>query len=155
MQSTYLLECYQSMHFWGNFKKKRKDISDHVQYIMSQGTQWNHQIMYQNSMYYTIARVLLQIRACLLLWVRVYSEATLCLIVCDPMECSLPDSSVHGISQARVLEWVANSFSSESSRPGIKHVSPALVGGFFIAEPPGKPSCYWAVSQMLSFPFTL
>ena len=35
----------------------------------------------------------------------------LCLTLCDPMECSPPGSSVHGISQARVLEWVAISFS--------------------------------------------
>ena len=33
------------------------------------------------------------------------------LTVCDPMDCSLPDSSVHGILQARVLEWVAIAFS--------------------------------------------
>ena len=36
-----------------------------------------------------------------------------CLILCNPMDCSLPGSSVHGISQARILEWVAISFSSE------------------------------------------
>ena len=33
-----------------------------------------------------------------------------CLTLCDPMDCSLQDSSVHGIFQARVLEWVAISF---------------------------------------------
>ena len=43
--------------------------------------------------------------------------AQLCLTLCDPMECSLPGSSVHGILQARILEWVAISFSRESSRP--------------------------------------
>ena len=31
-----------------------------------------------------------------------------CLILCDPMDCSLPGSSVYGIFQARVLEWVAS-----------------------------------------------
>ena len=40
------------------------------------------------------------------------------LTLCDPMVCSLPGSSVHGIFQARVLEWVAISFSRGSSRPG-------------------------------------
>ena len=35
-----------------------------------------------------------------------------CPTLCEPMDCSLPDSSVHGISQARILEWVAISFSS-------------------------------------------
>ena len=37
--------------------------------------------------------------------------------VCDPMDCSLPGSSVYGIFQARVLEWVAISFSRGSSLP--------------------------------------
>ena len=40
-----------------------------------------------------------------------------CLTLCDLMACSLPGSSVHGIFQARVLEWVAISFSREFSRP--------------------------------------
>ena len=35
--------------------------------------------------------------------------------LCDPMNCSPPDSSVHGISQSRILEWVAVSFSRGSS----------------------------------------
>ena len=37
--------------------------------------------------------------------------------LCDPMDCSLPGSSLHGILQARVLEWVAISFSRVSSQP--------------------------------------
>ena len=40
-----------------------------------------------------------------------------CLTLCDPMDSSLPDSSVVGIFQARILEWVAISFSRGSSRP--------------------------------------
>ena len=39
-----------------------------------------------------------------------------CLTLCDPMDCSRPGSSVHGILQARILEWVAISFSRGSSR---------------------------------------
>ena len=47
-----------------------------------------------------------------------YSEVTQsCPTLCDPMDCSLPGSSVHGIFQARVLEWVAISFSRGSSQP--------------------------------------
>ena len=38
-------------------------------------------------------------------------------LFCDPIDCSLPGSSVHGISQARILEWVAISFSRGSSWP--------------------------------------
>ena len=40
-----------------------------------------------------------------------------CPTLCYPMDCSLPGSSVHGIFQARILEWVATSFSRGSSRP--------------------------------------
>ena len=43
--------------------------------------------------------------------VHLSSVAQSCLTVCDPMDCSLPVSSVHGILQARILEWVAISFS--------------------------------------------
>ena len=41
--------------------------------------------------------------------------AQLCLTLWDPMDCSLPGSSVHGILQARILEWFAISFSKGSS----------------------------------------
>ena len=44
-----------------------------------------------------------------------------CPTLCDPMACSLLDSSVHGILQARILEWVAISSSRE---PGIKFSTP-------------------------------
>ena len=40
-----------------------------------------------------------------------------CLILCDPMGCRLPDSAIHGIFQARILKWVALSFSWGSSQP--------------------------------------
>ena len=54
--------------------------------------------------------------------------------LCDPMDCSLPGSSVHGILQARVLHWVAISFSRD-----LEPTSPALACGFFTAESPVKP----------------
>ena len=43
------------------------------------------------------------------------SVAKSCLTFCDPKDCSPPGSSVHGISQARILEWVAISYSRVSS----------------------------------------
>ena len=49
-----------------------------------------------------------------------------CLTLCDPMDCSLPGSSVHGIFQVRVLEWVAIFFSGNLPDPGIEPGSPAL-----------------------------
>ena len=49
-----------------------------------------------------------------------------CPTLCDPMNCSPPGFSVHGILQARILVWVAISFFRGSSNPGIKPESPAL-----------------------------
>ena len=55
------------------------------------------------------------------------------------MDYSPPGSSVHGISQARILEQVAISSSRDLPYPGIEPMSPALIGGFFTTESPGKP----------------
>ena len=55
-------------------------------------------------------------------------------LFCDPMDSSLPGSSVHGIFQARILKCVAIFYSRGSSQPGIKPVSPitpALASVFF------------------------
>ena len=51
-----------------------------------------------------------------------------CPTLSDPMDCSLPGSSVHGIFQARILEWVAISSPGDLPEPRIKPVSPALAG---------------------------
>ena len=59
-------------------------------------------------------------RHCFRSWVYSESESEVsqpCPTFCDPMDCSLPASSVHGILQARTLEWVAISFTWGSSRP--------------------------------------
>ena len=67
-----------------------------------------------------------------------------CPTLCNPMDCSLPGPSVHGILQARILEWVAMPSSRGSSQPKdepTSPASPALAGRFFTAEPPGKPKC--------------
>ena len=51
-----------------------------------------------------------------------------------------PGSSVNGISQARILEWVAISPPvGDLPDPGMEPTSPALAGGSFTAEPPEKP----------------
>ena len=75
------------------------------------------------------------------------------LTLCDPMDCSLPDSSVHGILQARLLEQVAISSSKASFQPGdqtrISCVS-CLAGGFFTAEPLGKPPYKFLWMQSIS-----
>ena len=62
-----------------------------------------------------------------------------CPTLCDPVDCSLLGSSVHGILQARILEWVA--FPSS----GDLHHQPrslALQAGALVSEPPGKPEDY-------------
>ena len=63
-----------------------------------------------------------------------------CLSFCNPMGYSPPGSSVHGILRARLLKWVAISFSSGSQDPdpGIKPRSPALQEDSLPSEPPGK-----------------
>ena len=71
----------------------------------------------------------------------------------DPVDCSPPGSSVHGISQAWIMEWVAISFSMGSSQPGIEPMSPAspaLAGGIFTTEPPGKPFICLALLKIFS-----
>ena len=50
---------------------------------------------------------------------------------CDPVDCSPPGSSVHGIFQARILEWVAISFSRESSWPRNRTQVSCIAGRFF------------------------
>ena len=65
-----------------------------------------------------------------------------CTRLCDPMACSPPGSSVQRMLQARILEWVAISFSRGSSQPrDPTHVS-CIAGGFFTTESPGKPPVF-------------
>ena len=61
-----------------------------------------------------------------------------CLTLCNPTDCSTPGSSVHGILQARILEWVAMPSSRGSSQPRDRtHVSELRVDSL-PTEPPGK-----------------
>ena len=55
-----------------------------------------------------------------------YSVSKLCLTLCDPLDGSLPSSSVHGISQPRILEWVAIFSLEDLPNSGTKVRSPAL-----------------------------
>ena len=72
--------------------------------------------------------------------------AQLCLTLCDPMDYSSPGSSVHRISQERIQEWVAISFSKGSSWPRDQiHVS-CLAFEFFTTEPPGKALQFFATT---------
>ena len=62
-----------------------------------------------------------------------------CLTLCDLMDCSLPGSSVHGILQARILEWVPVPFSGGLPNPGIEPRSPTFQADSLPAESPGNP----------------
>ena len=74
-----------------------------------------------------------------------------CPTPCDPMDCSPPGSSVHGIVQAGILEWVAIFFSRGSSWPrDWSHVS-CIAGRFFTTEMPGEPIFSGKVGFLLSF----
>ena len=67
--------------------------------------------------------------------------AYLCLTFCDPMNCSPPDSSVHGILQAGIVEWTGVDFHSVLQGifqiPRIKSRSPAMQVDSLPTEPPG------------------
>ena len=65
-----------------------------------------------------------------------------CSTLCDPMDCSLPGSFVHGIFLARIMEWIAMPSSRGSSQPRDQiHIS-YIVGRFSISVPPRKPHIY-------------
>ena len=69
-----------------------------------------------------------------------------CPTLCDPMNCSLPGSSLHGILQARILEWVPMPSSRDFPNPGVKptsHMSPELAGSFFTT------SATWEAPQII------
>ena len=58
-----------------------------------------------------------------------------CLTPCEPIGCSPPGSSVHGILQARILEWIAIPFSRDLPDPGIELGPPALQADSLLSEP--------------------
>ena len=65
-----------------------------------------------------------------------------CAILFDPMDCSLPGFSVHGILQARIPEWVAMPSSRNLPNPGIEHAppeAPALQANSLPLSQPGSP----------------
>ena len=62
-----------------------------------------------------------------------------CLTLCNPMDCSLLGFYVHGIFQARILDWVAISFSRRSSQSSDRTFISCIPGGFFTSELPEKP----------------
>ena len=69
--------------------------------------------------------------------------AQLCPTLWDPMDFSPPGSSVYGISQARIPEWVTMPSSRGSSQPRDGTQVCHIAGGFFTTEPSGKPKALY------------
>jgi len=84
-------------------------------------------------------------------WVSEFVQS--CPTLCDPMDCSLPGSCIHGIFQARILEWGALSFSRRSSQPRDGTQVSRIVGRRFTVwatsnSPWGKAVLFIAVFSM-------
>ena len=78
-----------------------------------------------------------------------------CLSLCDPMGCSPPGSSVHGILQARKLEWVAIRFFRDVRDPEMEPRSSALQADSLLPEIPGKSYLFYAAAKSLQSCLTL
>ena len=77
-----------------------------------------------------------------------------CPTLWEPMDCSPPGSTVHGIPQTSIVEWVATSSSRVLPDPEIELVFPAslfLAGGLFTTEPPEKPLMSSRKEQKINF----
>ena len=91
---------------------------------------------------------------CLFFFICVHVQSRLTL--CDPMDYSPPGCSVHGILQARILEWVPLSSPVDLPNPGIEPESPATAGRFLPLMPPGKlcfslvNSKFWCSDYLIS-----
>ena len=69
-----------------------------------------------------------------------------CLTLCDPLDCSPPGSSVHGILQARILDWVAFPFSRGSSWPKRQTCDSCIAGRFFTIWAVREAHVYMCIS---------
>ena len=81
----------------------------------------------------------------------VFLVAQSCPTLCDPMDCSPPGSSVHGILQARKQEWLPCPPPGDLPDPGIEPRSPALQVASLPSEAPGKPSLKWTFCSSLQW----
>ena len=89
------------------------------------------------------SRVLVCVSVCVLV-------TQLCPNLCNPMDCSLPGSTVHAILQARILEWVAIPFTRGFPQPRNWTRVSCTVGRFF-TEPSGKPTLSSMRSKLITY----
>ena len=73
------------------------------------------------------------------LWLLGWWITKLCLAICDPVDCSTPGSSVHGISQAEYWSRLPFPSPGDLSNPGTEAMILALAGIFLTTKPPGSP----------------
>ena len=87
------------------------------------------------------------------------NESVSCSVMsdsCDPMDYSPPGSSAHGISQTRILKWVAIPSPGDLPDPGTETGSPALQADAFPSEPPGAPGLdIWIFLYYFSLNFSV
>ena len=72
--------------------------------------------------------------------------------LCNPMDCSPPGSPVHGVSQARILEWVAISFFRWSSQPRDRTQVSYIEGGFFTSWATREAQECWSIPSPADLP---
>ena len=90
------------------------------------------------------------IRSYLILF-RIHTKSQLCLTFCDPMNCRQPGSSVHGILQARILEWVAMPSSRGFSQSRDQTCISCITGRFFTTEPSFSFNSIKIIKHLLVF----
>ena len=86
---------------------------------------------------------------CFCMWLKTQS----CPTLCDPMDCSPPGFSVHGILQARILEWVAMSSSRGSSWSRDQTQASCIAGGFFTVWATGEVLFLYRLAHFFFFFF--
>ena len=85
-------------------------------------------------------------------WFLCVVVAQWCPTLCDPMNCSLSGFSIHGIFQARILKWVAVSFSRGSSQPRDWTLVSCIVGKLYYLSHQGNPLlAYWFLGALIQF----
>ena len=109
------------------------ELSPSKKYPIFYNINFLRKILELNYLYITCVRLQLNSYKWLVL------VAQLCLTLCSPVDCTLPGSSVHGISQARILGRLPRLPPGHLPKTGTEPRSPALQADSLPSEPPGKP----------------
>ena len=119
---------------WPNYWSFSFSISPSSEYsgLISFMMDWIDFLVVQGTLKSLLQHHSLKASIIVLMLIRKERKVQSCLTLCNHMDCSLPGSSVHGIFQARVLEWVAISFSRKSSWPRDRTQVSHIAGRCFI-----------------------